>query len=115
MARKKPVALSSGLNFEGVGEAKEHFKAILNGTIVGHAVSPNHISAVLALYRDYCIAVPGREVSHTPVNVFRRQNNEERPGGFHAVTTCFYVRFDNGQEVDFSYPKAVSAIANHSG
>ena len=70
---------------------------------------------VLALYADYCIAAPGHEVDLKAVNVFRRQNNDERPGGFHAVTTCFYVQFEDGSEQDFSYGKAVSAIANYSG
>lgn len=115
MARKKPVALSSGVYFEGVGEAKEYFKNILNETPVGQSVSSQNLAEVLTLYRDYCIAAPGHEVQHTPVNVLRKQNNDERPGGFHAVTTCFYVQFDNGQEVDFSYIKAVSAIANMVG
>lgn len=114
MARKKSVVLSSGLTFQGVGEAKEYFRNILNGTLVGQAVNSKHLSAILALYSDYCIAAPGHDVPHTPVNVFRRQNNDERPGGFYAVTTCFCVEFDNGEEVDFSYIKAVSAIANYS-
>ena len=114
MARKKPVVLSSSINFDGVGEAKEHFKAILNGTPVGSSVSSKDLPHVLALYADYCVAVPGHTVAQRAVNAYRRQNNEERPGGVHAVTTCFYVHFEDGTETDFSYGKAVSAIANYS-
>lgn len=114
MARKRPVVLSSGLKFEGVGEAKEYFKALLNGTTVDSPVDARELPHVLALYADYCTAVPGHTVDQTAVNAYRRQNNEERPGGVHAVTTCFYVHFDNGTEMDFSYGKAVSAIANYS-
>ncbi|WP_074962589.1 DUF3223 domain-containing protein [Jannaschia rubra] len=100
--------------FDGVGEAKEHFKAVLNGTAVGSPVEASELRNVLALYADYCVAAPGHEVDKTAVNAFRRQNNDERPGGIHAVTTCFYVHFEDGTESDFSYGKAVSAIASHS-
>lgn len=90
-------------------------EAILNGTLIGNAVSHSDLSDVLALYSDYCTAVTGHEGPHKPVDVIRRHNNEERSGGAYAVTTCFYVKFDNGTEVGFSYAKAVSAIANYSG
>ncbi len=56
MARKKPVVLSSGLSFEGIGEAKEHFKVVLNSTPVGTSVASGDLPHVLALYADYCIA-----------------------------------------------------------
>jgi len=113
MARKKPVVLSSGLRFDGVGEAKEHFKAVLNGTPIGSPVESSELPNVLALYADYCVASPGYTLDQKPINAYRRQNNDERPGGVHAVTTCFYVHFDDGTELDFSYGKAVSAVANH--
>jgi len=112
MARKKPVSLSSGHSFEGVGEAKLHFKSILNDTRSDEAVDPSNLAAVLALYKDYCVAAPGHEVAHKSKNVFRRQNNDPRPDGSHAVTECFYVQFENDEEIAFSYGKAVSAIAN---
>lgn len=115
MGKKKPVNLSSGLTFEAAGKANAYFKKVLNDTPLDQAVSPDNLSNVLALYKDYCNAVPGHDVPHKPINVFRRWNNDERPNGSYVTTSCFYVHFDNGVEKAFSYSKAVSAIANHSG
>ncbi len=49
MARKKPVVLSSGLSFEGIGEAKENFKVVLNNTPLDTSVASSDLPHVLAL------------------------------------------------------------------
>jgi hypothetical protein len=114
MGRKKPVKLRSGLTFEGVGEANEYFRTVLNSSDVDDCVAPKDLANAIDLYEGYCAAVLGYEVEGKPINVFCRNNNDERLGGTFAVTKCFYVRFDTEQEVPFSYGKAITAIANQN-
>ncbi|MEP1613342.1 MAG: hypothetical protein ABJL72_15640 [Roseobacter sp.] len=73
MARKKPVVLSSGLRFDGVGEANEHFRAFLNGTPIGSLVVSSELPNVLALYAGYCVASPGYTLDKKPIIAYRTE------------------------------------------
>ena len=109
---KKPVLLNSDLKFESVGEAKQFYKDILNSTPANTEVDERYLEAVIALYVAYCKSSPGYDVDSLPTKIFCRPDATDR-GFYRSVpTTCFYVRFENGEETDFSYIKAVQAVAN---
>ena len=106
MGVSKPLTLRSGQHFEIAGDAELYFRQILNGGDVRVRLTDDEHIAVDALFRDYCAAtewtMPG-----VPLEYFRDFNLVEE-----RTTKSFYVKYDRGEPDNFSYIKAVRAIAN---
>ena len=106
MASAKPVQLSNGRTFAKAGDAREFFKAVLSDGVLNVRLVGVEHEMVDVLFRDYCRAtnwtMPGNPVG------YRRDWNQAHG----SATRGFFVIYDNGTEDDFSYIKAVRAIAN---
>jgi hypothetical protein len=102
----KPVQFSNGMKFDKAGDAREHFQAILNGGEMQSILSGAEHAAVDTLFRDYCAATEWR-MPDEPVGYFRDWVRAEG-----RSTKGFYVKYANGETDDFSYIKAVRAVAN---
>lgn len=102
----KPVTLSSGLSFDQAGNANAFYREILNNGELGAYLSGEAAAAVDALFKDYCAAtnwqMPGQ-----PEKYLRDWNMAEK-----RATRSFYVEYADGERDDFSYIKAVRAVAN---
>lgn len=106
MGARKPVRLRNGQNFNKAGDAGVHFKAILNnGELRADLIGEEH-SSVDALFRDYCAATDWT-MPDEPKRYFRDWNQAED-----RTTKSFYVEYKGGATDDFSYVKAVRAVAN---
>lgn len=106
MGVAKPVHLRNGESFDKAGDAGDRFKAILNdGELRSDLVGEEHRS-VDALFRDYCAAT-NWDMPGEPKRYFRDWNKAED-----RTTKSFYVEYHGGETDDFSYVKAVRAVAN---
>lgn len=106
--RAKPVYLRNGLNFVKIEEADLYFKKTLNFGNLRDYLTGEEASAVDALYRDYCEATAW-DMPGEPQKYFRDWNMTGK-----RATKSFYIHFSNGKQDDFSYIKAVRAVANWS-
>lgn len=106
MGVRKPVLLRNGQNFDKAGDAWDHFKTILNNGELRVDLIGEEFRSIDALFRDYCAAtnwvMPG-----DPKRYFRDWNQAED-----RTTKSFYVEYEGGEKDDFSYVKAVRAVAN---
>ena len=106
MGVSKPLTLRSGQHFEKAGDAEFYFQQILNGGELRVCLIDDEHTAIDALFRDYCAAtewtMPG-----VPLGYFRDINRVNE-----RITKSFYVKYDRGEPDDFSYIKAVRAVAN---
>lgn len=102
----KPVKLTNGLEFDQAGNANAFYREILNKGELGAYLSNDDAAAVDVLFRDYCAAtnwqMPGQ-----PERYLRDWNMAEK-----RATRSFYVEYADGERDDFSYIKAVRAVAN---
>ena len=108
----KSVHLRSGLTFSKIKDAKEYFSEILKNTPKGTQVATEHFEQLNALFLDYCDAT-AYPVTSKPVGFSHKDNPVEISPGQFRTTSCYFVRFEDGSERDFSYIKAVSEIANY--
>lgn len=102
----KPTLFSNGLKFDKAGDAQRHFQAILNDGDMQAPLTGAEHTAVDVLFRDYCAAT-GWPMLDEPVGYFRGWVRAEG-----RSTKGFHVRYANGNAHDFSYIKAVRAVAN---
>jgi len=102
----KPTLFSNGMKFDKAGDAQRHFQAILNDGEMQTPLSDTEHTAVDALFRDYCAATEW-PMPDEPVGYFRDWVRAEG-----RSTKGFYVKYSNGEVDDFSYIKAVRAVAN---
>lgn len=102
----KPVELRNGLKFAKAGDANAFFKGILNNGDLKAYLTGEDVDVVDALFRDYCAAT-GWDLPGEPEGYFRDWNMAED-----RATRSFYVEFVSGETDDFSYIKAVRAVAN---
>jgi len=102
----KSVSLSDGSKYPTIDEAKAAFKTILNAGPVTEALSDADARSVMVLHDDYCRA------TNWPVpNVARTGAKRSYSRAEGRTTTCFEVTFANGKTEQFSYIKALPAIA----
>lgn len=106
MGVAKPVRLRNGRNFPKAGEAEDFYKAILNTGDLRVALIGAEHEAVDALFHDYCAATEWT-MSSKPVEFYRDLNRSHE-----RTTKSFFVRFEDGEADDFSYIKAIKAVAN---
>ena len=102
----KPVELRNGLKFSKAGDAEEYFRRILNDEKLRDYLVGDERAAVDALFRDYCAATDWKMPAE-PEQYFRDWNKAPE-----RTTKSFFVEFDNGELNDFSFIKAVRAVAN---
>ena len=102
----KPVHLSNGMSFEKAGDAEAFFRAILNSGEMLTPISSEQREALNQLFNDYCSATEW-QMPAAPQEYFRDWNRAKE-----RSTKSFFVRYDNGFVDDFSYIKAVRAVAN---
>lgn len=102
----KPVELRNGLKFTKAGDAEAYFRQILHaGQLQAYLVS-DEAMAVDALFRDYCEATSW-EMPGEPEQYFRDWNKAPD-----RTTKSFFVEYTSGATDDFSYIKAIRAVAN---
>lgn len=102
----KPVNLSDGTHYPKAGDANEFYKGILNEGPLSVRLTGKEHDAVDVLFRGYC-TVTNWKMPGKPVGYHRDWNRAED-----RTTKSFYVDYDNGEVDDFSYIKAVRAVAN---
>jgi hypothetical protein len=102
----KPTLFSNGMKFDKAGDAQMRFQAILNDGEMQTRLSGAEHTAVDVLFRDYCAATEW-PMPDEPVSYFRDWVRAEG-----RSTKGFYVEYANGKVDDFSYIKAVRAVAN---
>lgn len=102
----KPVKLTNGLSFDKAGDANAFYREILNKGELGAYLGGEEAVAIDVLFKDYCSAtnwqMPGQ-----PEKYLRDWNMAEN-----RATRSFYVEYKDGARDDFSYLKAVRAVAN---
>lgn len=106
MGVAKPVKLRNGRNFSKAGDAEDFYQAILNTGDLRVALIGAEHEAVDALFRDYCAATEWAMPSE-PVEFYRDLNRSHE-----RTTKSLFVRFEDGETDDFSYIKAIKAVAN---
>ena len=102
----KPVLFSNSMKFEKAGDAEAHFRAILNTGEMNTYLVGAERDAVDILFHDYCVATEWK-MPGEPEHYYRAWNRAEG-----RSTKGFFVEYDNGEVDDFSYIKAVRAVAN---
>lgn len=109
MGRSIPVKLPNGKAWPKKGDAKEHFREMLNRYALWDQVTDtNDISDLTALLAAYDVNLPP-EHSKSGVGI---DHFEKRPDQEHGGTTaCFFVVRIDGTSVDFSVYKALDVAA----
>lgn len=102
----KPTLFSNGMKFDKAGDAREYFQGILNNGEMQTLLRDVEHMDVDALFRDYCAATEW-QMPEEPTGYFRDWVRAEG-----RSTKGFHVRYASGKVDDFSYIKAVRAVAN---
>jgi hypothetical protein len=105
----KHVTLKSGIVFQKLRAAKNHFCKIRETTLLGTPLSEPERSDLLDIYRRYCDATPGWQAEDA-VDVTTQLDNRQRSKGTYAPTKAFAVVTASGSTI-FSVDKALEAIA----
>ena len=105
----KQVTVQSGIVFQTLKAAKDHFWKLRESTPLGERLSEPERSDVLDVYRRYCDATgwPAEDA----VDVTTEWDNRPRPKGTYAQTKAFAVVTASGSTNIFSVDKALEAIA----
>jgi len=105
----KKVTIKSGVTFNTLTAAKEHFSIIREATEIGAPVAEPNRSDVLDVYHRYCAATNWQ--AEDAKDVTAEWDNRKRSTGAYAQTKAFAVVTGSGATKVFSIDKALEAIA----
>lgn len=110
MAKAIPVYLRPGRSWSKKGDAAAHFKNMLGRYAIGERVVDEEDHAdLLALLTAYDAALPdgAPQKAGNGIAYFEKRVDQEHEGR----TKCFYVVRRDGTSDNFSYPRALDALA----
>ena len=109
MGRSIPVVLLNGKNWSKKGDAKAHFREILNRyTVWDRVTNADDISDLVAILTVYDENLPPAQSKiGVGIDYFEKRPDQEHEGN----SACFFVVRTDGTSVDFSIHKALDATA----
>lgn len=112
MGRSIPVNLPNGRTWSKKGDAKAHFRAMLNRYPVWERVTDaNDISDLSVLLTVYdANLLPEQSKIGVGIDYFEKRPDQDHPG----ATACFFIVRTDGTSVDFSCYKALDVVAQVS-